>query len=217
MPRVKSVLRRIFRPRFPGSENYWIDRYHGGGTSGAGSYGRLADYKADVINKLIDELGVESVVEYGSGDGNQASLFTFQNYTGVDVAKEVVARCSARFADRPSWRFITVAEDRTEARTYDMAISLDVIYHLIENRIFDDYMTRLTHAARQYVLVYASDFDKVATGAAHVRHRTYSEWIAQNAPHFQPVRDWDHPFPLTPDSDPNLTSFASFRLFQRSE
>ena len=35
--------------------NYWDQRYKKGGNSGAGSYGRLAEFKAEIINKFIKE------------------------------------------------------------------------------------------------------------------------------------------------------------------
>lgn len=202
---------------FTSSGAYWQRRYRRGGTSGAGSYGRLAAYKAGVVNGLVQERGIRSVVEFGSGDGNQAALFTFPDYTGVDLVPQVVAAARARFAARPGWRFLTTAEDAAEAGSYELALSLDVIYHLVEDAVYDAYMRRLCAAAGRYLLVYASDRDDSATGTAHVRHRAYSRWIAAHAPELRPLRDWQHPYPMTPDSDPRQTSFAAFRLFGRGE
>ena len=53
------------------SMDYWNERYSSGGNSGTGSYGELAFYKADFINKFIDANQILSVVEFGCGDGNQ--------------------------------------------------------------------------------------------------------------------------------------------------
>ena len=36
-----------------GSRNYWENRYHAGGNSGAGSYNLLAKFKAEVINDYV--------------------------------------------------------------------------------------------------------------------------------------------------------------------
>ena len=55
--------------------SYWENRYKNNGNSGAGSYGRLAEFKADVINNFIAENKITSVIEFGCGDGNQLSLF----------------------------------------------------------------------------------------------------------------------------------------------
>ena len=55
IPILGNIARRInqkiskMKP-FPGSEKYWEKRYIAGGNSGAGSYGKLAEFKAEVLN-----------------------------------------------------------------------------------------------------------------------------------------------------------------------
>lgn len=193
------------------SEAYWTKRYQQGRNSGAGSYGRLAEYKANFINGLVEGKGIRSVIEFGSGDGNQASMFKFPNYTGLDVSPDAVAACREKFADRPGWSFDLA--DASVAETRDLAMSLDVIYHLIEDEVFDRYMRRLFDSASRFVLIYASDHD-AELDVAHVRHRHYSDWIAKNRPDWVLVDAPKHPFPLVPGSDPKQTSFASFKLFR---
>jgi hypothetical protein len=54
------------------SKQYWIDRYkYKTGTSGAGSYGIYAEYKAEIINEFMSKNGINNVLELGCGDGNQ--------------------------------------------------------------------------------------------------------------------------------------------------
>jgi hypothetical protein len=68
------ALIREGRHRFKGSSNYWNRRYKDGGNSGPGSYDRLAEFKADFLNRFVGENRITSVVEYGCGDGAQLSL-----------------------------------------------------------------------------------------------------------------------------------------------
>ena len=100
--RAAELLRRIpylwrysdhFGPRFPGSGTYWETRYSGGGNSGAGSYGQLAEFKAEVINDFVISKGISSIIEFGCGDGNQLLLARYPRYTGLDVSKVALARC----------------------------------------------------------------------------------------------------------------------------
>jgi Methionine biosynthesis protein MetW len=56
------------------SGDYWESRYRAGGTSGAGSYGLLAAFKADFINAFVTDNGIASVLDLGCGDGNLLSL-----------------------------------------------------------------------------------------------------------------------------------------------
>ena len=211
------VLDRLFRRSKAdqpfGSADYWRARYADGGNSGSGSYGRLADYKAQVINALVETRKIGSVIEFGSGDGNQCSLLTVSNYTGVDISELVVRACRSRFADRGTWTFLTAEEYRAAPAKAELAMSLDVIYHLVEDQVFDGYMRTLFAASSRFVLIYSSDHES-GTNADHVRHRAYSDWIRLHAPGFSLVESFAQPFPMLPGSDKRNTSFAAFKLFE---
>ena len=74
-------------------------------------------------------------------------------------------------------------------------------------------MGRLFDHAKRFVLIYASDHDAAAR-AEHVRHRAFSAWIAEHRPDWALVEAPPHPYPHERGADPNLTSFASFKLFR---
>jgi SAM-dependent methyltransferase len=211
-----KLFRKLFGRKFDTSGDYWKDRYETGGHSGTGSYGRLTDYKARIINALVADRGITSVVEIGCGDGNQCSLFDFANYTGVDISPKVVADARVRFADRPGWTFHEADDFQAQQLSSDMAMSLDVIYHLVEDEVFDAYMRDLVAAADKYLLIYASDHDAPAR-RPHVRHRAYSAWLAANAPEFELLQTWEQEFPMPQGRHKTETSFAFFRLFGRVE
>ncbi|WP_208348905.1 class I SAM-dependent methyltransferase [Pseudaestuariivita rosea] len=211
---------RLFRRTPPkktpfSSGSYWNKRYISGQNSGAGSYGKLAEYKAQVINDLVKEKSINSVIEFGCGDGNQASLFDFSNYTGLDISRKVVKQNRKRFSDREKWQFHLTKTFKNK-RQYDLSMSLDVIYHLIEDDTFDDYMQKLFDSSGKYVLIYASDHD-ATTDSIHVKHRHYSGWIEKNRSNFNCIQTWKQPYPLTENSDPDQTTFAFFRLFESSD
>lgn len=196
------------------SAAYWQARYLAGGNSGAGSYGRLSVYKAHVVNELCHRKKIRSVAEFGSGDGNQSSLFSIPRYCGVDVSQTSTDQCRQRFAGVPDWSFVTSAEFRAHPAEFDLALSLDVIFHLIEDEVFDAYMRQLFATARRFVLIYSSDHNG-ETKAPHVRHRAYSAWIAGQMPGWGLSKTWRQPFAARKNSDPMQTSFAFFRLFAR--
>src|SRR5512139_2970605 len=89
-----GFLRRF---AFSGSKDYWEERYRAGGNSGGGSYGRLAQFKADVLNGFVERHGVESVLELGCGDGHQLELARYPKYIGLDVSVTAIRQCAARF------------------------------------------------------------------------------------------------------------------------
>ena len=196
---------------FEGSADYWQRRYAAGGDSGAGSYGKFAHFKARVLNELFVELGIESVVEFGSGDGNQVALLKVPRYLGVDLSADAIARCRKRFAQQPERRFVTTAEYAGE--TADCALSLDVIYHLVEDDAFDAYMRRLFAAARGCVAIYSSNRrDEQRRDAEHVRHRIFTDWVAEQEPGWTLWRHVPNDYPY--EGDWRTGSFADFYVYR---
>lgn len=74
----------------PWSSEYWERRYAAGHNSGAGSYGALAEFKADVINRFVARNSVQTVIEFGCGDGAQLELADYRHYVGYDVSETVL-------------------------------------------------------------------------------------------------------------------------------
>src|SRR5690348_11631317 len=70
-PPVERLLQKW---KFAGSSIYWEQRYLAGGTSGAGSFGRLAQFKAETINAFASRANIQTVIEFGCGDGRQLRL-----------------------------------------------------------------------------------------------------------------------------------------------
>jgi hypothetical protein len=185
LSRLASIRlrRRSAGTSFPGSEAYWVDRYAGGGSSGRGSYGIYAEFKAEVLNAFIVEHGVTSVIEFGCGDGNQLSLGVYPRYRGFDVSEHAIAACRALFSDDESKSFAPLADYAGEKA--DLVLSLDVIYHLVEDEIFDSHMRTLFGAAERFVIIYSSNSDDLRRSyKSHVRHRRFTDWIGDNLPNW---------------------------------
>jgi SAM-dependent methyltransferase len=178
-----SLLRQ--RIGFRGSARYWERNYARGGTSGPGSYGALATGKAAFLNDFVRKHGVRSVIEFGCGDGHQLSLADYPSYIGLDVSRSAVERCKRRFADDPAKSFFlydgACFADRAGLFTADLAISIDVIYHLTEDAVFEAYMTHLFAAGKKFVIVYATNGETRGT-APHVRHRHFTRWVDAHHP-----------------------------------
>lgn len=222
---LKSIVRRIpliggvaaclyrkagFGPRFPGSEVYWEDRYLSGGNSGDGSYGRLAEFKAGILNPFVRDNHIRSVIEYGVGDGNQLTLADYPSYIGFDVSETAVAHCRKRFAADATKTFLLVTE--YDQQVAELTLSLDVVYHLVEDQVFEAYMHRLFDSATRFVIVYSSDSDQPAT-AQHVRHRKFTDWVRQEKPDWVLRRKIGNRYPSSDDS--SGSSFADFYVYER--
>src|SRR5680860_621290 len=90
---IIPIYHGVKKTRNFSSGSYWEKRYKRGGNSGAGSYGRLAQFKADIINKFVKDQSIKTVLEMGSGDGNQLELFNLPHYIGFDISKTSIVHC----------------------------------------------------------------------------------------------------------------------------
>jgi len=170
---IKTILKKLV---FSHSKNYWERRYRRGGNSGKGSYGDYAIFKAEVINQFLDEHPLESVIEFGCGDGAQLQRINYPHYTGFDVSESVIARCRQLFTDRNDREFHHIGE--YDGQKVDLSLSLDVIYHLIEDDTYTDYMERLFSSSRNYVIIFSSNTDqKVRNNLPHIKHRKFTDYV----------------------------------------
>lgn len=198
---------------FRHSAEYWDKRYKVGGTSGAGSYNRLAEFKAEFLNDFVKQHQVTSVIEFGSGDGAQLKLADYPKYIGVDVSQTAVSMTRKMFKDFPAYKFYQSAE-LPAGTTADLSLSLDVIYHLVEDVTFESYMSSLFDAAERMVIIYASNEDK-AWSSPHVRHRRFQTWVETKRPDFVLTSHTPNRYPYD-EADVDNTSFADFYVFRRA-
>lgn len=172
---------------FPGSKEYWKKRYDLGGTSGAGSYNQLAEFKANILNRFVEKEGVKSVLEFGCGDGNQVSLFNFPSYTGFDISEEAISRCKKIFAYDKTKKFRLMK--KYDGERAQLTLSLDVIYHLVEDDVYQEYMQRLFDSSTQYVIIYSSNTDEQSkVQMNHIKHRKFADWIERNRSNWKEIK-----------------------------
>jgi len=197
--------------RFLPSHLYWPARYNTGGISGPGSRGRLAQFKARVLNDFVAKNGIGSVIEFGCGNGDQLSLARYPRYVGVDISRTALAQCRARFAGDDTKTFVLLRDHR--GGVHDLAISLDVIFHLVEDSGFNQHMESLFSSARRFVIIYSSNHDDL-NWAFHIRHRSHSRWVEANRPDWKLVSSVPNEFPLDAAGSDD-TSFADFYVYAR--
>jgi hypothetical protein len=222
MPMLGNLARKIHcnlgtirtRPkRFSTSLSYWEERYSTGGNSGVGSYGKFAEFKATTLNEFVAKHDLRSVIEFGCGDGNQLTLSKYPTYLGFDVSETAVSKCQKLFAGDATKRFRRLADYKGEKA--DLALSLDVIFHLIEDEVFANHMRTLFESSNQYVIIYASDSDEPEPNqAAHVRHRKFTTWAQQNIPQWKLIEHIPNKYPY--QGDYTQGSFADFFVYAKA-
>jgi len=171
--------------RFTTSDRYWQTRYRYGGNSGKGSRGMAATEKAAFVNRLCRQHGITSIIDVGCGDGHVAQGYEVDRYLGLDISPAAIELAAAANKSRPGRQFhpidgmtpeaIAKLADANSPRPR-LALSLDVMFHLVEDDTFSHYLAVLDSIPADWLLVQAPDVDGVAAG--HVRDRAYSGRLA---------------------------------------
>lgn len=211
--KLKKLLKGgTYADNFKGSKEYWEKRYVQEGNSGSGSYGRLAMYKASFLNQFVKDKKISAVVEFGSGDGHQLTLAEYPSYTGFDVSQKAIDICNELFKADTSKTFLLVNEDNLKGKEAPLTISLDVIYHLIEDEVYETYMNTLFTLSTKYVIIYASNYDERI--APHVLSRKFTSWVEENINGWKMITHEKNPYPYDA-ADPDNTSIADFYIYEK--
>jgi len=202
----------ISRIRFPGSMKYWESRYKSGGNSGNGSFGELAKFKAETINEFVANNAVSDIIEFGCGDGNQLELAKYPKYLGLDVSKSAIKSCTERFRNDFTKSFLLYDPNYFEGMgdylKSDLTMSLDVIYHLVEDSIFEKYIHDLFLSSKKYVIIYSSNKNPEIS-LPHVKHRVFTDYVEKKYPDFKIIKKIENKYPKL--------SFAEFFIYEKSK
>lgn len=162
---------------------FWERRYARGGNSGEGSRGAEAEWKADLVRAVVTANEVRSLLDYGAGDGYVAARLRLPpgcRYLGVEPspsARALAVKAAPRLtfaAVPPPWRF-------------DLALSMDVVFHLVGETDRRAYFAKLFEIAERLVLIYGTCDDRTGY-APHVLHH---DWRALVPGAWEQVGTWD--------------------------
>lgn len=195
------------------TKKYWEQRYANGGNSGTGSYNKLAEFKAEIINDFVKQQNINSIIEFGCGDGNQLSLANYPQYIGLDISETAINKCKQMFKDDKTKSFILYDSNSKQPDIKaDLTLSLEVIFHLVENKLFNNYMTHLFNCANKFVIIYSSNFDGPIN--SYERDRKFTDWINKNKPdwHLLKVINNKYQYIL---NDPDNTSKSDFYIYYK--
>lgn len=221
IPIISQLAKLIFQKwratkakvSFRGSKKYWIERYYIGKNSGDGSYGKFAEFKAEILNSFVSKENIKTIIEYGCGDGNQLKLAKYPSYLGFDVSPEAIRLCKEQFAHDNTKTFKLMSQYAGE--TAELTLSLDVIYHLIEDEVFNEYMHRLFNSAEKFVIIYSSNTDKNQSNQPnHIKHRQFSKWVEQMKPEWKLRQHIPNKYPFKGDTKNG--SFSDFYIYTKT-
>jgi cyclopropane fatty-acyl-phospholipid synthase-like methyltransferase len=158
---------------------------------------------------------VETVLELGCGDGSQLARAEYPSYIGLDISSHAIERCMRLFREDASKSFFVYSSlhfvDRRRLFHADLAISLDVLYHLTEDSVFQAYLAQLFASGDQFVIIYSSNHD-APSRTRHVKHRKFTDHVPQDQ--WTLVEVVKNPFRAVPEH-PAEDSLADFYVFRK--
>ena len=209
--KLKDLLLRLKLFFSGNSSKYWDERYKSGGNSGRGSFGAEAKYKSKFINEFVIKNNIKTIIELGCGYANQLKHYSFNNYFGLDVSEAAINKCRNEFSTNKNYNFSLYRHPINVSHKFDLSISIDVIYHLVEDDIFKKYMHDLfINSQAKNVLIYSTNIDK-NTLTSHVKHRNITNYITEN------FSDWQKNDISTLDNYMNLTELTKANFFAFSK
>lgn len=154
---------------------------------------------------------VKSVIEFGCGEGNQLQYFNFPVDKGFDVSPKAVEICKKLFAKDELKSFSLMNEYKNE--NAELTLSLDVLFHLVEDDIFESYLNRLFNSSNKYVIIYSKNRDDFnLIDAPHVKHPNFTDWVEKNIVGFKLLK-------LIPNNLPKNKNvqgaFSEFYIYEK--
>jgi len=140
----------------------------------------------------------------------------YDEYLGLDVSSSVIELCKIKYKEDPTKEFKIINDELIVDKEYELALSLDVIFHLVEDSVFEKYMTSLFSSSNKYVCIYSSNTDnqkKYMNLVKHVRHREFTKFVTDNINNFQLISHIENKYPYNLLNQKN-TSFSDFYFYE---
>lgn len=222
MNRIKKWLYSIawqagfFNNQFPGTSRYWDQLYKKGGNSGPGSYQALAQFKADFLNHFIQQHEIKKIIDLGCGDGHQVSLLHIDQYYGFDISEQAIQLCTEKFRNDPSKQFFLHNDDFStkldQIGKARLAISLDVLFHLVEDSVFHQYMQHLFEGSDEFIIIYSTNYN--SRQQFHEKNRCFTDWIKRHRRNWRQIGFVPNRYPFD-KNNPDNTSESDFYIFEK--
>ena len=138
-------------------------------------------------------------------------MINVKKYLGLDVSKKSIEICGKKFSEDKSKSFFLYDPnsfiDNSKLFTAQLSISLDVIFHIVEEEIFNKYIQDLFNSSRKYVIIYSSNTNKQKQKQGdHVHHRKFTEWIEKNIKNWTLIKTINNKYPSE--------SFSKFYIYE---
>lgn len=121
------------------------------------------------------------------------SYLNVQNYTGVDISEHIINICKQKYNHLKNKNFLTYAEYYKMTCKFDLSLSLDVIYHLVDDNIYKKYMNDLFNSTNKFVIIYSTNYQEKYNNS-HVYSRKFTDYINLKFPQAKLLSHESNPY-----------------------
>lgn len=199
IPRIFSSIRARLQPGYRSPyyrepRRYWERRHrHAGeslegvGLQGLGPTGNAEDYeeKWRQIRHILKDLAADksaSLLDAGCGIGwfsSRAADMGF-NVEGVDFSAEAIRTARQNVGPAVQWHVSELA-DFQSGRSYEIVMCIDVLFHIVDDRVWDESVRNLGALASDYLLIQEELTDQRKPLAdfsrTHLRRRVKQDYL----------------------------------------
>ena len=97
----------------------------------------------------------------------------------------------------------------------DLTLSLDVIYHLVNDYAYNGYMHQLFESSNQFVIIYSTNSDQTNSPAVHIKNHKFSDWVDNHRPDFSLLTKINNKYPYNGDN--TVSSPCDFYIYQKND
>jgi SAM-dependent methyltransferase len=198
---------------------YWDKHYLTGGDSGAGSFGAFSSWKADIVNQVISTYQINTVLEFGCGDGNQLLKFQIPEYRGLDVSSSAVATCKEIFKNDKSKSFSVIRPNSNlDVSSAQLVMSLEVLMHITLEEDYLWTLEKIFESSEEFVLIQAPLFEyKLFPKHSHEKYRDIFRYLIDYLDCWSIIGLFVHPSVSPADRRKNVIGEMSsdFILFKK--
>lgn len=161
---VKTVNDFISKDRQRSFSNqaFWDFRYAKSPQlgSGVGSRGQFLEIKSHLIQREIERMRPNTVLDIGCGDLEVCRNLAVANYVGVDVSAEAIQIARAK---RPDWKFLEGDAGSLSLEPADLVLCFDVLIHQSAREAYEPLCAKLVQLTRRALLVAGIDRPEKST------------------------------------------------------
>lgn len=132
--------------------NYWDARYLSGNNSGDGSFGKLRDWKHEIMIKFDK---CDDIIDVGCANLEFWDGFKLPDkYIGIDISNESIKKNKLNY---PNHSFIRANASEFLGLSAKTVICFDVLFHILDDIEYDRIISNICRYSQHNIFIYTWD------------------------------------------------------------